>query len=1093
MRKKLLSLFMAFCMSATLAVPAGAAETPQSKEISIMDMVKEDNAYEIDIAVSDDGTVVSNDGEKESFNSHFDLSLADRLKIRDENDRQEYLSTHGYNVSETEEGLTVTNRFQTARLMVKDKRACDLYGAKFWSESNGIYFIEYQNEEAALRAFEKLSEDGFEVYPDEPMNTLDGYQYVVDQIGQYDKTVKLKVSGGTVSIYTASDLMGLTYAGRNVANSQTMTTLSEVAVAVIDSGIETSNPIFSGRVLPGYSAVGGTTTDTYGHGTHIASIILNNTPSNVKVVPVKITDVNGSFTTSTLAAGLAWCAANASTIDMINASISISTSNSAALDLPTSALDGYIDTLYNNGVLIVTSAGNTGSDGSRSADLSYPGINDKTICVSNITNNSSNGSLVGTWSLHNASKYGNAVDFCAPGDYVIGVEASGISMTKTDISKGISGQYISLENGTCMMSGTSQACAMLSSALANILSYDDTLSASEQFEQLKSCAIKSNLSESSSSKDILYGYGYPDMSAYAYNAGLTNSDGTKSGLVTDWNVQLDKTNNICYLRKYTGSSSTVTIPSTVQVSGKTYEVVIGSSNQSSGPFQNNKTVKTVTIPANVKVENNDASYMFYNCTNLTNVSSTPSNTNNASYVFYGCESLTGTITFPSDNVNIATKAFTGIKKSLALTCTSGSTTEKTLLAELTSTKNTIVKINGKGYEADQNSQDTQKPQIEDKKETVEKKEITDFEATFNDTAKTVLLTKYKGNSSSITIPSTYVYDNVAYKVIIAKSTASSGPFNNNNSLQNVAFAGNISIEDNDGRYMFYKCPNLKSVSNIPDGVTDISYICYLDSSMNLLPYVPSSVIKMDYAFYGCRNASGTQTIISDWVSSATGAYVDDTLTICCKADTTTYRTLSAELANYPNVKLNNGSGNTTVTVDENVAYKVTFHYRNKTANKSSGEKKKTVNVKYGKVVNEPSMKNISVPQYAFYGWIIKYDDGTWEKYNFTDPVTGDLDIYAKWSSVTIKQPTIVTAKKTGTKKIGLKYKKVSNTSGYQISYCHHSNFQNAGNVFVQDPDRLSYTVKLISNGTTYVKIRGFKKVNGKKYYGTWSKVKKVKM
>ncbi len=45
---------------------------------------------------------------------------------------------------------------------------------------------------------------------------------------------------------------------------------------------------------------------------------------------------------------------------------------------------------------------------------------------------------------------------------------------------------------------------------------------------------------------------------------------------------------------------------------------------------------------------------------------------------------------------------------------------------------------------------------------------------------------------------------------------------------------------------------------------------------------------------------------------------------------------------------------------------------------------------------------------------------------------------------------------------------------------------------VKGGKQVSLTVKKLASGKTYsVKVRAWKKVNGKKYYGKWSKAKKV--
>ena len=64
-------------------------------------------------------------------------------------------------------------------------------------------------------------------------------------------------------------------------------------------------------------------------------------------------------------------------------------------------------------------------------------------------------------------------------------------------------------------------------------------------------------------------------------------------------------------------------------------------------------------------------------------------------------------------------------------------------------------------------------------------------------------------------------------------------------------------------------------------------------------------------------------------------------------------------------------------------------------------------------------------------------------------------------------------------------------SGYQVVYATGKNFKNAKKMTAK---KTTVTLKsLKKNKTYYVKVRGYKTVSGKKYYGAYSKVLKVKV
>ena len=89
-------------------------------------------------------------------------------------------------------------------------------------------------------------------------------------------------------------------------------------------------------------------------------------------------------------------------------------------------------------------------------------------------------------------------------------------------------------------------------------------------------------------------------------------------------------------------------------------------------------------------------------------------------------------------------------------------------------------------------------------------------------------------------------------------------------------------------------------------------------------------------------------------------------------------------------------------------------------------------------------------------------------------------------------PKKVSVKSAAKTSVNVSYAKVSgNVSGYEITYASNSAFKDAKTVRTKNT---SYTIKsLKSNTTCYVKVRAFKTIDGKRAYGAYSNVSKVKV
>ena len=91
----------------------------------------------------------------------------------------------------------------------------------------------------------------------------------------------------------------------------------------------------------------------------------------------------------------------------------------------------------------------------------------------------------------------------------------------------------------------------------------------------------------------------------------------------------------------------------------------------------------------------------------------------------------------------------------------------------------------------------------------------------------------------------------------------------------------------------------------------------------------------------------------------------------------------------------------------------------------------------------------------------------------------------------LTKATLKSVKNIKGRKLTVKWKKVSNADGYQIQYAPNKKFKKAKSKTVKST---SVTLKKLKKKTTYfVRVRAYKVVDGKKVYGKWISIKKVKI
>jgi thermitase len=175
-----------------------------------------------------------------------------------------------------------------------------------------------------------------------------------------------------------------------------------VVVAIIDSGVDPTQPDLQGALVPGADFVdsSGDTSDGFGHGTMVAGVIAARPDNGVggtgicwtcRVMPIKVLDSNGVGTATAIADGIRWAADHGANV----------ISMSFVLTGPDVGVQSAIDYAHDHGVLIVAAAGNNGND-SPTYPASYPDV----ISVAAIDQSSA----LYPWSTH-----GTWVTLAAPG------------------------------------------------------------------------------------------------------------------------------------------------------------------------------------------------------------------------------------------------------------------------------------------------------------------------------------------------------------------------------------------------------------------------------------------------------------------------------------------------------------------------------------------------------------------------------------------------------------------------------------------------------------------------------------------------------
>ena len=276
----------------------------------------------------------------------------------------------------------VQQDFSAKRLIVTvEGEIGDTYNAKSASKSySGKYVLTYDTIEETENAY-RLFKENSKVQNIE----IDKNAKIQDTVNPL--SIKFDIAGTEIESW-GIHTMGLNETQTKIDSN---TEKEDVVVAVIDSGFDLSNSTLTEqnlntRIDSRYINIVTNTKDIsdnhkekksqtnenvlVGHGTHTGGIILDGTPKNVKILPIKAEDDDGNLGLVYICDGIKY--AIDQNVDVINLSLGWEKSASGSSPIETE-IGNLIQEAVNKGIVVVAAVGNGDENGTRvNGDNLYP-------------------------------------------------------------------------------------------------------------------------------------------------------------------------------------------------------------------------------------------------------------------------------------------------------------------------------------------------------------------------------------------------------------------------------------------------------------------------------------------------------------------------------------------------------------------------------------------------------------------------------------------------------------------------------------------------------------------------------------------------
>ncbi len=340
---------------------------------------------------------------------------------------------------------------------------------RFKKVRNNAYLIplnEYENKEKQIE--ELLQSDLFDLI--EP-----NYKLTLDRIYTKRNYNKINIIQEDKEITTNDTAFSYQYYLKQIKSTTAWATTvgEETSVAILDTGVDINHPDLAGKVPYDVQLDALDQIDLIGHGTQVAGIIAANTNNykgiagiawNAKIIPIGITSEDGEASISTVISALEKAYENGAKI----VQISLGTNQYSKF------LEDAIKSAQNRGILIVSTAGNSGTN-----EIRYPAAFDGVIGVGAVDRENK---------IESYSTTGNHVTLVAPGSFIY---------------------TTSPDSSYATVSGTSFAAPQVTGAATLVWSIAPHLSSGEVREIL----IQSADELGEEGNDIVYGYGLLNIEA----------------------------------------------------------------------------------------------------------------------------------------------------------------------------------------------------------------------------------------------------------------------------------------------------------------------------------------------------------------------------------------------------------------------------------------------------------------------------------------------------------------------------------------------------------------------------------------------------
>jgi serine protease AprX len=299
-----------------------------------------------------------------------------------------------------------------------------------------------------------------------------------------------------------------------------------ISVAVVDSGILNTRDL-SHRIAAkaNFNSQAHNSNDGYGHGTFVAGLVAGDGTDSqgayIGIAPkanllnVRVSDDQGVSLESDVVHGLQWVYENKARYNIRVANLSLNSTTAQSSD--TSPLDAACEVLWFNGIVVVVSAGNSGS-----LNI-FPPANDPFVVTVGATNDHGTAGIaddtVAPFSAFGITESGvSKPDLVAPGTNLVSLLPSNgrVTISQQHSANRVNSNYF-------RMSGTSMAAPIVSGAAAILLQSNPSLTPDQVKNRLKQSADR-NLLNWPAYNPLTTGSGYLDIYAAVHSASTLSAN-----------------------------------------------------------------------------------------------------------------------------------------------------------------------------------------------------------------------------------------------------------------------------------------------------------------------------------------------------------------------------------------------------------------------------------------------------------------------------------------------------------------------------------------------------------------------------------------